>query len=715
MDGFNFVKSLKRQMQKHIHGEPVQRYANAWSHLKDTVAKIKGGKRSPAHKFLADVKSQLKSMLELLVREMKERDMTKLRHRADGSDGAAPPVYEFMLKNDVLRTLCQFAKEPTVDLIFLHHITDIVLFACPLLNHYKKASQPVLDLLQHTEQRVRPWDLSKGSQDMHQRCLSHGFIQLVYAIAWQLCNAYSAPECVDFFFVGREFRFNEKEEQVRGSGVAFMLLEFTLPYLKRGEEVVAAQEIDFANDFREADRTYQIYTSEVAVDALICLLRLQNAHVRDYVSDKAGMVAELVCIGLSELCNTFLDHDPDDEDDYFSKEMILEQLMRRLRLLEAVALHPAEALVDAFTVSYKKHILEGVFRDSLLAEEEADADRHNDSRACGWSGKGPVMELLCYFLQNLSIAPFCDDLAHLLLGIRWGREVREGILDCIASDDDEMVPAALNVVLLLLKKRPFLTADVLLAPTLAGAAVEPEQLPYVQGLSEGMDRLFNEALFTHKGQEDERTLQDQHMSHVLLQAAVMSDAGSAQLPLLQWQPIDCSPAEDPDACLLNLVVQKFATFFDQTAEVTLVLLDVVTTLIHLNCSKLLWFFFVQDNGRKLSLRQALQTVGTVVEGVRQQYTPDEFQSKLDEVRRHVGIMKGFNASRKELQRTEEVLILEGALTLEEWRREIKAALQVCSETYALDLIVASDATLEMQKDIDLPDHLAAVEGCTQAA
>ena len=567
---FNFMKSLKTartRVQKHMEGEPVQRYAKLWVQLQATVVKIKAGKRTPSHKLLAEVKQYLKTMLSLLVEEMKEvQERTTSRSpRADGSDGAAPPVFEHMMKNRVISMLCAYAKEPLVDLIFLHHLTDIVLFS-PLLRHYKAATQPIIDVLQFTEQRVKPWELKKGVQDMHARCLSHGFIQLVYSIAFQLCSAQSAPECVDFFFVGSEFRFNEKEEQLKGRGVVFLLLDFTLPYLKRREEVVAAQEIDFVNDFAEHDRTYQIYTSEVALDALICLLRLQNTHVCEYLTSRASMMAELACLSLATLCRVFTS---DDEDEWVTKETMLEQLVRRLRLLEAVALNQSAALLSAFHKSYDTRVLQGVFKELLLGAAK-QGENTSFSNPCKWHGKQGVMELICYFLQNLDIFPFCDQLCDLLLGVDGETEILEGLLDCVASEDCEMVPAALNVVLLLFRRRPHLAADVLLGPTLAALEVNDSDLPHINSLVTNIDGLFNKALFTYVLNKDTKTTEDQHINHIMLQAAVTREKGNAQLCALQWHAPEGAAARSPENSLLASISAKFATIFDQSMEETLV-------------------------------------------------------------------------------------------------------------------------------------------------
>ena len=45
-------------------------------------------------------------------------------------------------------------------------------------------------------------------------------------------------------------------------------------------------------------------------------------------------------------------------------------------------------------------------------------------------------------------------------------------------------------------------------------------------------------------------------------------------------------------------------------------------------------------------------------------------------------------------------MLEAALTLEEWRREVKAALEVCMESSAVDLIMATEDLKKTAREMD---------------
>ena len=551
---FNFMNSLRKQMQKHLMGEPVQRYAQAWESLKEAVAsKLSGDKRRQDHRFAADVKTLLKTMLDLLVEEMKE--WTSKKATISGSDGAAPPVYEYMLKNDVVKVLCEYAKRSSLDLMLIHHLTDIVLFACPLLGHYKQATAPMLDLLQHTEERIQPWDVSEVSQD-HQRCLSHGFVQLVYSISWQLYTAHSATECVDFFFVDRrKFAFDETGERPKSDETSFILLEFCLPYLKRRAEVVVAQEVDFSNDFKDSDRVHQIYTSEVAADVILCLVRLQNEQVIKYFESKAALVAEMVCMSLREICLDILNRE--DEDAYHTKDVLVDQLIRRLAIFEAVSLHPSQEFSNAFATSYYDRVLRPVFLDRLANQPQP------------WTNCGHVLELACYFLQNMEAPPFCDLLVHMLLGVDSDTTLRTGLLKSLDGDSDDMVPASLNVLLLLFRRRPFLTADTLLSPVLSEGSIPAADLPALRGLYDGIDDLFHPSLFRGKGRDTLPT-EDQYVLHTRMHGAAMAERGISSNVPLAWTPGESSPSEPSGVSLPSLIVQKFATIFDQPIDVALV-------------------------------------------------------------------------------------------------------------------------------------------------
>ena len=87
-----------------------------------------------------------------------------------------------------------------------------------------------------------------------------------------------------------------------------------------------------------------------------------------------------------------------------------------------------------------------------------------------------------------------------------------------------------------------------------------------------------------------------------------------------------------------------------------------------------------------------------MDGIKQEYTKEVFSFKLEEVRRDIGIVKVMPGGEGLLTRTAEtevcaslistpmhanpplLQILEAALTLEEWRRELKACLHVIKTT-----------------------------------
>ena len=81
-------------------------------------------------------------LIELLVDEMRDRHYERVEGRVQisrGGQSTAPPCYEFILRNEVIKTLCRWAKEPGLDLIMIHHIVDITMFVSPaLLSHFKQ-------------------------------------------------------------------------------------------------------------------------------------------------------------------------------------------------------------------------------------------------------------------------------------------------------------------------------------------------------------------------------------------------------------------------------------------------------------------------------------------------------------------------------------------------------------------------------------------------
>eukprot|EP01060_Flectonema_neradi_P020427 TRINITY_DN2796_c2_g1_i5.p1 TRINITY_DN2796_c2_g1~~TRINITY_DN2796_c2_g1_i5.p1 ORF type:complete len:204 (+),score=22.61 TRINITY_DN2796_c2_g1_i5:97-708(+) len=198
MESFNFVKVLKKQMNKvfHAQAQPIVRYKQVWEHLQEQIEGPKGKRNKQKIKVpknMSEVRKSLKILIELLVDEMRDKHFAQIEGRTNytRSESMAPPCYEFILENEILRTLCRWAKEPGLDLIMIHHVLDITMFVPPkLLSHYKQATEPLIDLLQHTESRLQLWAISDKdvNHTHHTRCLSHGFIQLLHCIASKLSD-----------------------------------------------------------------------------------------------------------------------------------------------------------------------------------------------------------------------------------------------------------------------------------------------------------------------------------------------------------------------------------------------------------------------------------------------------------------------------------------------------------------------------------------------
>eukprot|EP01064_Diplonema_japonicum_P033164 TRINITY_DN6477_c3_g1_i1.p1 TRINITY_DN6477_c3_g1~~TRINITY_DN6477_c3_g1_i1.p1 ORF type:complete len:712 (+),score=211.88 TRINITY_DN6477_c3_g1_i1:97-2136(+) len=647
---FNFLKSLKKQMQKSIASDPVKKYAATWELLKSAVEGRGHGSpaRGVSSKATADIKSHLKTMLGLLIDEAKKGEI----------HGAAPPCYEYMLKKGVLKQLCTFAKWQNFDLLLLHHIADIVLFVSPLLGHFKQATAPLLDLLQHSESKLQLWVKNRSADvlDHHTRCLSHGFIQLVYSIAWQLQCSHSVVECVDFFFVDKtRFEFDEKEIKPTEKTASFILLEFVVPYLKRTEEVVAASEIDYDDLLAIGSTSHEIYTTEVAVDALCCVFNLQNDNVANYLEGKGCFIAGLITQNISKLCKELLDREHCDE--YSTKELLMEQLQRRVQLLSAVSHHAKQHFRETFQQQFTLHVVEQVFVARLQGNLR---DKEN------------VLQLASFLLESLPLKPFCDELVAGLLS----PSVKKSLFPAIMESDKCLVPSVLNLFLIMFKVRPNKVADELLAGSLKvyTNGVQPDEM-YYPSLAD-INELFHPCLFL--GDDDPKTRKDQHNTQLKMQAMCALEKGAAMLECpMKWEPVQpLSECEKP--CFLELIMQRCATIFDQPIDVTLVLLDIITTMAHLNNKALSYSLFCMRSKNVLTLAQSLSALRKMTASWVEQWGDEIFKTKITKLRRSLGIINdGGDATVSE--RDDQAQLFEAALLLEEWRREVRETVNVLKD------------------------------------
>eukprot|EP01063_Lacrimia_lanifica_P014333 TRINITY_DN2094_c1_g1_i2.p1 TRINITY_DN2094_c1_g1~~TRINITY_DN2094_c1_g1_i2.p1 ORF type:complete len:721 (+),score=284.92 TRINITY_DN2094_c1_g1_i2:137-2164(+) len=641
MGGFNFVSAFKKQMAKAVHGDPVKRYAACWEQVRSAVPK----RGAPDQKAVEEVKRLLKAMLGLLVEEMKDASASN-----DEALRAAPPIYELMLKHDVFKQLCELAKRPGFDVPVLHHLVDVVLFVMPLFGNYNKVTAAVIDLLQYTEGRIQLWEANEQTSfEYTQRCLAHGFIQLVHAISWQLRHELSAVECVDFFFVDRrKLQFDDAADNSADNAVAscFVLVDFSLPFLRRKQEVVAAQEVDFTHDLRDpADLAQQIYTSEVALDALINILNIPHRHVDAYLASKADLIAEMLCKSLQDLCQEYIVNDPDSHDEDFNA-VILAQIRHRVDVLNEAARHPCSALTAAFVRSFTSRIVLKTFKKHLNGLDDA-------------ANRAPILRLWCLIVDMAHEAPFCPLLVAAVLGASPGAIPMEGeemklvlqdntvmraILQSIAGGEDpEEVQACLGVVAKLLETRPASAADALLAPALSGHPLSDANAAAVRALSAAaVNALFHDSPAARcPNGLDPKYQHDQCVAHFRLQSALAADTGAAFTAApVQWVP-GVAPAAGDDAgpSLLPSLVQRLGNILDTPLDSTLALLHVLTLCIHLNCDALTWYILGHESREYLTVVQALRSLRIVIDGVRQEDELHVFKYNLEEVRRNCGIVR----------------------------------------------------------------------------
>ncbi|KAJ9449799.1 hypothetical protein DIPPA_35717 [Diplonema papillatum] len=550
---FNFVdalrkKTTRREKKEFDFSRNYNAYGPTWKKVQEAVANANKGAANPRHS--AELKKHLRAMLHLVVNERKGQVANP--HLKDIS----LPCFEHMLNREqkVINKLCSYAKGSTVDsLIILHHIADLVLLSAPLLGHYKMATSPLLELLKYIESRLqlRSWRESPSetkAQDHHTRCLSHGFIQLVYCIALQVRDLKSS---VQYLF------------ELQGTETHFLLLDFALPYLHRTDEVVTAGEIDYASDLSEADQVYQIYTSEVAIDVLACVFSFQDDAVEYYLMQKREDIAKQVLKNTAFVCKKLLTASKEEEyneDEYDSKGRFFQQLEHRLELLRIVALHPKMPFRDEVAKAFKEFIVIPILRDRLEAEEDA---------------LETVVILTGYILQNLNLVPYSDAILNILLGIEGERDtIKTKLLTALSSNDADLVPAVLKLFYTMLKVRPILVANHLIAPHLYWLVKDHGLTEFSKPIIGAIDGLFHPALFTSK--DSEKTAQDQQNAQLALQQAVAQNLCSATvISPVSWTPEAPAEtvhltAEQRQLQLPVLLVERFSTVLMQPFDVTLV-------------------------------------------------------------------------------------------------------------------------------------------------
>eukprot|EP01063_Lacrimia_lanifica_P017865 TRINITY_DN24851_c0_g1_i1.p1 TRINITY_DN24851_c0_g1~~TRINITY_DN24851_c0_g1_i1.p1 ORF type:complete len:695 (+),score=178.29 TRINITY_DN24851_c0_g1_i1:101-2086(+) len=203
-----------------------------------------------------------------------------------GQADEAPPCVEFVLKYDVVNTLCCLATKssrmPTpVRCALVLCVADIVLFSGgvrdrPLVGHFVQVVRPVASLIAFMS-------LTDGELD-HDPLVRYVTLYLVYAIAYQLT---AFPSCAEFFF------------DVEGAAVegAFPLLSYAMKFFPTFAHPAAAPSRDpyvlseAVHHGRGVVLGKRLHHADLALDILRCLAGVWYDKVAGELGDAGAALA----------------------------------------------------------------------------------------------------------------------------------------------------------------------------------------------------------------------------------------------------------------------------------------------------------------------------------------------------------------------------------------------------------------------------------------
>eukprot|EP00756_Hemistasia_phaeocysticola_P047970 Hpha_TRINITY_DN22420_c0_g1::TRINITY_DN22420_c0_g1_i1::g.94980::m.94980 len=648
------------------------------------------------------------STLRILVDEAK-----RARHECTFEEDTLPPCQEYMYDQNLvveLREAVERIPIPEMRCLFLHHITDLILFSEGPLGHYKHVVVPILELLRFLDVHVDAWAPHTDELDSCPPMVSHACIELIHALAWQLTRAVN---CATFFFVeGKDLTFQERRDQAhRADSEVFLLFEAALPYLRRSEAITAGETRAMPEgvEYSTEELQTRIYTSDVAVDALICMLCIPHPRVVRYLDTKAPLLAALVAEDVAKLSLRLLKDEgslPTAQERWHATS---QRLLHRLRLLRAVGSHPSGELRQLLTDEYQQRVLRYVA--NKLAAQAQDSDRMRVTLRL----TSMLIKEVPANLNSPLIGCLLGSAADATkLGVPAG--IGPSLRNEIVGPDEDLAAAVLDLYSVLMDKVPQRTADCILLPGLRECFFPAEiKLPHQRDI----DAMFypelrvevysgDELISPRRQRQDKAMGADAMAAVVRIRVAVRKESPpvtregeSNPLPAVEFADLQRAGADEEvpelassmmsqsgrrqrESNLPYLVAARIVSFLDQPMRLQLAVMNAVMKMLELGSPELTWLILSRSDDRVLTLPLALQQLFTMVRAKREEKGESEFGTLLAAARQRVGIdarapPRSQQASDPRVNvpfpSPDEERFFCGAALLEELRREVVSVVQ----------------------------------------
>eukprot|EP01062_Namystynia_karyoxenos_P056483 TRINITY_DN47446_c0_g1_i1.p1 TRINITY_DN47446_c0_g1~~TRINITY_DN47446_c0_g1_i1.p1 ORF type:complete len:864 (+),score=199.27 TRINITY_DN47446_c0_g1_i1:92-2683(+) len=400
----------------------------------------------------------------------------------------------------------------------------------------------------------------------------------------------------------------------------------------RADECVTAEEAG-GGVLTAKDAARVLFTSDVAADALACILALRCAQVLAYVKRSAASLASVCAGSLGDLVQAALGAER-------RSASASQRLLPRLRLLDAAALHPAAALREAVAQSFAEAAVEPAVR----AIEAGGAAR----------SRGLALAALLAAAQR---APL---LLRAVCAACCRPPVLQAALSAAAAEaDEDAAAAALRLCCALLRGAPRRGFEALVRPWVA-AHPEPSGAP---AAASSVDSLVHPSLRRDPdlGRQAERRDAQAAQLRAAMRAAgeegkhpgdgtLFTPRPHFPLPQLSCSGTGGASGADPTETLVDILVRRFAAFLRQPLEVNLALADLASTLLLCGTPQLTLHLVGSQQGQHSpapgTLPAALEGLKKQVENSRELLGREEFEHQLLACRAELGLLGGGEADTK---------------------------------------------------------------------
>ena len=249
----------------------------------------------------------------------------------------------------------------------------------------------------------------------------------------------------------------------------------------------------------------------------------------------------LFCQSIQDLCLELLDTESHCDDEYRTKDVLYDNVQRRLEILMIVSLTPDNRsdYVKEFLIAYESKIITEIFEKRMSASGDEISSE--------------LIELSVFLLEGLPQNPFCS----ALLDVIFKDPIKNKLLKGIMSDDADLVFISLRLFTVILKIDPSRGLN----GFVSGYVSKPPPERTSDVTSDHVDALFHSLLFISKG-FDQPSLEDAHAMHGVIRDSLSFES-------ISKTEIEKCSDDDVVNQLPFLTIQRFTTLLDQPLRITL--------------------------------------------------------------------------------------------------------------------------------------------------